>query len=60
MKAPLLEESSFATMFPRYREQYLREVWPLVTKELDVCCPHWTLMGRSWASLASWTVSKVQ
>ncbi|KAK8830677.1 hypothetical protein WA577_004405 [Blastocystis sp. JDR] len=35
MKAPLLEESSFATMFPRYREQYLREVWPLVTKELD-------------------------
>ena len=36
MKSPLLEESSFATMFPRYREQYLREVWPVVTKELDV------------------------
>lgn len=36
MKTPLLEESSFATMFPRYREQYLREIWPVVTKELDV------------------------
>ena len=36
MKAPLLEESSFATMFSRYREQYLREIWPTVTAELDV------------------------
>jgi ribosomal RNA assembly protein len=30
----LLEESSFATLFPQYREQYLRQVWPLVQKTL--------------------------
>jgi len=35
MKGSLLEESSFATLFPKYREQYLKEVWPIVTRELD-------------------------
>jgi ribosomal RNA assembly protein len=31
----LLEESSFATLFPKYRENYLRQVWPVLTKALD-------------------------
>ncbi|TDL29168.1 ribosomal RNA assembly protein mis3 [Rickenella mellea] len=32
-----LEESSFATLFPKYREKYLREVWGAVTRSLE---PH--------------------
>ncbi|CAI7816832.1 unnamed protein product [Closterium sp. NIES-54] len=31
----LLEESSFATLFPQYREKYLREAWPEVTRALN-------------------------
>ncbi|EPZ35062.1 KRR1 small subunit processome component-like protein [Rozella allomycis CSF55] len=35
MAGPLLEESSFATLFPKYRENYLREIWPTVTAALQ-------------------------
>lgn len=27
---PLIEETSFSTLFPKYREHYLRQVWPQV------------------------------
>ncbi|KAI4108729.1 MAG: hypothetical protein L6R37_000893 [Teloschistes peruensis] len=29
------EESSFAVLFPKYREVYLKQAWPLVTRALD-------------------------
>lgn len=35
MPSPLIEQSSFATLFPKYREKYLTGVWALVEKELN-------------------------
>lgn len=32
---PFMEESSFMTLFPKYREKYLKSVWTSVTKALD-------------------------
>lgn len=32
---PFSEESSFVTLFPKYRENYLRSIWPDITKALE-------------------------
>lgn len=36
MSGPLLEESSFAVLFPEYRENYLRQNWSEVNSILKV------------------------
>ena len=43
------EESSFACLFPKYRELYLKQAWPLVTKALEkrgVACTLDLVEGR--------------
>lgn len=43
------EESSFACLFPKYREVYLRQAWPVVTKALEkrgVACTLDLVEGR--------------
>ena len=34
----LLEESSFSILFPKYREEYIKNMWGGITKALNDCC----------------------
>lgn len=54
---PLTEESSFATLFPKYREKYLREVWGAVTRALE---PHVSesLVGRQGVPINAFSVGR--
>ena len=63
MPGPLLEESSFATLFPRYREKYLQQVWPHVSRSIkdlvsntdDVIVFVNDVMGVSRVCRVDWT-----
>ncbi|KAL5716158.1 ribosomal RNA assembly protein krr1 [Ranunculus cassubicifolius] len=49
----LLEASSFSTIFPRYREKYLQEVWPIVKSSLKahgISCELDLLLGSMTVS----------
>ena len=43
------EESTFSILFPKYREQYLKTSWPLITRALEkhgVACQLDLVEGR--------------
>ena len=59
MPNPLLEESSFSILFPKYKEQYLKEFWPQITgtlKQHGIACQLDLVKGTMGVSTTSETV----
>ena len=58
----MMEESKFATLFPKYREKYIREVWPLVQAKLTefkLKCELDVIEGEEFIEYLEWIIFSI-